>query len=231
VSSAELHLLDTIGRLVGMAIERARLAEESALLARADERTRLAREIHDTIAQGLAALALQIETALRSVGRDPGRVRERLEQALDTARTSLDEARRSVTTLRAGPTAGKPLAQALASLAREFTSESGIQVNLESGGDCALPREAEGELFRIAQQALANVRQHAAARNVAITLTCRKKVATLAIEDDGRGFDARKVAAGRHGITGMRERAHAAGGTFRLTSNKKGTQIVVKVPV
>jgi two-component system NarL family sensor kinase len=231
VSSAELHLLDTIGRLVGIAIERARLAEESALLARADERTRLAREIHDTIAQGLAALALQIETALRSVGRDPGRVRERLEQALDTARTSLDEARRSVTTLRAGPTAGKPLAQALASLAREFTSESGIQVNLESSGDCPLPRDVEGELFRIAQQALANVRQHASARNVGITLTCRRKTAALAIEDDGRGFDARKVAAGRHGITGMRERAHAAGGTFRLTSNKKGTRIVVKVPV
>ena len=132
VTSAELHLLDTIGRLVGIAIERARLAEESALLARADERTRLAREIHDTIAQGLAALALQIETALRNVGSDPDRVRERLEHALETARTSLDEARRSVTTLRAGATAGKPLAQALAALAREFTSESGIPVDLEA---------------------------------------------------------------------------------------------------
>src|SRR5688500_4400699 len=231
VSRAELHLLDTIGRLVGIAIERARLAEESAMLARADERTRLAREIHDTIAQGLAALALQIETALRNVGSDPSRVRERLEQALETARTSLDEARRSVTTLRAGATAGKPLAQALAALAREFTSESGIPVDLESSGDCTLPRETEGELFRIAQQALANVRQHAAARSVGITLTCRKNAATMAIEDDGRGFDARKVSAGRHGLIGMRERARAAGGVLRLTSSKAGTRIVVKVRV
>ena len=230
VSSAELHLLDTIGRLVGIAIERARLAEESAMLARADERTRLAREIHDTIAQGLAALTLQIETALRNVGNDPARVRERLEQALTTARTSLDEARRSVSTLRAGATDGKPLAQALAALAREFTSESGIPVDLESSGDCPLPKETEGELFRIAQQALANVRQHAAARNVGITLTCRKKAATLVIEDDGRGFDARNVAAGRHGLIGMRERARAAGGTLRLTTGKTGTRIVVKVP-
>src|SRR5262249_31043221 len=85
LTAAELRLLGTIGLQVGVAIERARLAEESAALARADERTRLAREIHDTLAQGLVALALQIETALREVGRDPERVRERLEKALVTA--------------------------------------------------------------------------------------------------------------------------------------------------
>src|SRR5437773_6496235 len=99
LTAAELRLLGTIGLQVGIAIERARLAEESAMLARADERTRLAREIHDTLAQGLVALTLQIETALREVGRDPDRVRERLEKALSTARTNLDEARRSVTEL------------------------------------------------------------------------------------------------------------------------------------
>ncbi|MGZ7031350.1 MAG: histidine kinase, partial [Thermoanaerobaculia bacterium] len=92
----ELRLLGTIGLQVGVAIERARLAEESAIHARADERTRLVREIHDTLAQGLTALALQIETALRNVGSDPERVRERLEKALATTRTNLDEARRSV---------------------------------------------------------------------------------------------------------------------------------------
>src|SRR5437773_9803038 len=113
LTRSELRLLSTIGMQVGIAIERARLAEQSAMLARADERTRLAREIHDTLAQGLAALALQIETALRNVGRDPDRVRERLEHALATARANLDEARRSVTELRAGATSGKPLAQAL----------------------------------------------------------------------------------------------------------------------
>src|SRR5256885_241902 len=164
LTAAELRLLGTIGLQVGIAIERARLAEESAMLARADERTRLAREIHDTLAQGLAALALQIETALRNVGRDPERVRERLETALATARESLDEARRSVTSLRTGATSGKPLAQALAALVRELTSESGIRVTFEPKGACAIPTAAEGELFRIAQQALANVRQHAQAR-------------------------------------------------------------------
>src|SRR3954451_12153558 len=130
LSAAELRLLGTIGLQVGVAIERARLAEESAAVARADERTRLAREIHDTLAQGLAALALQIETALRNVGSDPERVRERLEKGLATARESLDEARRSVMSLRAGA----PLAQALAALARELTSVSGIRVTFETKG-------------------------------------------------------------------------------------------------
>src|SRR5258708_308265 len=138
------RLLGAMGRRGGVATERARLAEESATRARGDERTRLAREIHGTLAQGLTAIALQIETAIESVGRDPDRVRARLEKALATARENLDEARRSVTNLRAGALAGKPLAQALASLAREFTSDSGIRVTFEPRGHCslALPVEA-----------------------------------------------------------------------------------------
>ena len=221
LSAAELRLLGTIGLQVGVAIERARLAEESAALARTDERTRLAREIHDTLAQGLVALTLQIETALREVGRDPDRVRERLEKALATARTSLDEARRSVTDLR-GATRGKPLARALASLAREFTADSGIRVEFETSGECALDPSVEGELYRIAQQALDNVRQHAHATRARLALACAKKKSTLVIEDDGLGFDVRRVAADRHGIRGMRERAEKVGGTLRVTSHKNG---------
>src|SRR5438874_4878528 len=112
LTASELRLLGTIGLQVGVAIERARLAEESAVHARADERTRLAREIHDTLAQGLTAIALQIETALRHIGTEPERVRERLEKALATARANLKEARRSVTDLRATARAGKPRTQA-----------------------------------------------------------------------------------------------------------------------
>jgi two-component system NarL family sensor kinase len=226
----ELRLLGIIGLQVGVAIERARLAEEGAILARADERTRLAREIHDTLAQGLTALALQIETALRHVGSEPERVRERLEKALETARANLDEARRSVMNLRAGALAGKPLEQALAGLVREFTSESGIRVSLETRGACSLPLPVEAELYRIVQQALANVRQHAAAKTAGVALACTKRSTTLTIEDDGVGFDIRRVPAGRHGIEGMRERARLAGGTLRITSGKKGTRVVVKVP-
>jgi len=224
----ELRLLGTVGLQVGVAIERARLAEQSALFARADERTRLAREIHDTLAPGLTAIALQIETAIRDVGRDPEKVRVRLEKALSTARESLDEARRSVTNLRAGALAGKPLAQALAALVREFTSESGIRVTLETRGTCALSLTVEAELYRIAEQALANVEQHARAQNVRVSLSCTSRRTSLSIEDDGVGFNVRRIPAERHGIEGMRERARIAGGSLRITSKHgKGSRIAV----
>src|SRR6266849_791671 len=226
----ELRLLGTIGLQVGVAIERARLAEESAVRARGEERTRLAREIHDTLAQGLTAIALQIETAIESVGREPKRVRERLEKALAIARENLDEARRSVANLRAGALAGKPLAQALASLVREFTSESGIRVTFEPRGNCVLALPVEAELYRIAEQALTNVRQHARAKSVAVSLACNLRGATLTIEDDGIGFDVRHIPAERHGIEGMRERARIAGGSLRIRSGRGiGTKIAVKL--
>jgi two-component system NarL family sensor kinase len=230
--SRELRLLGTIGDQVGIAIERARLAEESATLARVDERTRLSREIHDTLAQSLAALALQIETALDHLDADPDRARERLEKALATARHSLDEARASVTNLRAQALAGKPLPQALAALAREFISAYGIRVAFETRGECRLPVNVEAELYRIAQQALTNVQQHAHAREVTMTLVCTMRRATLSIMDDGSGFNPRVLAPERHGISGMRERARLAGGTLRINSRKgRGTAVTATVPV
>lgn len=215
LSARELRLLSTIGFQLGVAIERARLADESAAHARADERTRLAREIHDTIAQGLTAIALQIEAG-------------QSEEALRVTRATLEEARRSVMNLRAEPLAGKPLAQALALLVREFTSQSGIRVSLDTSSECALPLATEAELYRIAQQALVNVEQHARAKNVTVSLRCAKDAATLTIEDDGIGFDPRRVGEDRHGLRGMRERARLAGGTLRITS-RPGTKVVARV--
>lgn len=232
LDARELRLLGTIGFQVGIAIERARLAEESATLARVDERSRLSREIHDTLAQSLAALTLQIETALDNLDSSPERARERLEKALETARHSLDEARGSVTNLRAGPLAGKPLPQALGALVREFISASGIRVSFETSGECRLPVKVETELYRIAQQALANVRQHAHAREARLVLSCTKRTATLSVTDDGSGFNPRSVAPERHGISGMRERARLAGGTLRVASKLgKGTTVSARVPV
>jgi len=216
LSSRELRLLTTIGLQLGVAIERARLADESATHARADERTRLAREIHDTIAQSLTAIALEIESG-------------RHERALRVTRETLEEARRSVMNLRAEPLAGKPLAQALALLVREFTSQSGIRVTLDTSSACELPLAAEAELYRIAEQALANVRQHAQAKTVRLTLRCTRGFALLTIEDDGRGFDPRRVPDDRHGLRGMRERARLAGGTLKIAS-RTGTRVEARVP-
>src|ERR687883_1966125 len=140
LTADELRLLSTIAYQVGIAIERARLAEEATRLARAEERTRLAREIHDTLAQGLTAIALNVEGALRHLETRPDQARERLERALAMARENLEEARRSVLDLRgAARLEGKPLAEALAGLARTFTSDTGIPVRGQARNSERLP--------------------------------------------------------------------------------------------
>lgn len=230
----ELHLLSTIAYQVGIAIERARLADESAQLARAEERARLAREIHDTLAQGLTAIALHVEGALRQLTKHPTRARQRLKRALETARESLEEARRSVLDLRAAPLEGKPLGAALRALSRAFTSETGIRVHVIADAPRALPSRVEGELFRIAQEALANIRRHAEATEVELNLHQTPRRVELAIRDNGGGFNLRTVPPDRHGLTGMRERARVLGGTLRVQSRRRpptGTTIVASIPL
>ena len=228
----ELRLLSTIAYQVGIAVERARLAEESTRLARTEERTRLAREIHDTLAQGLTAIALHLEGALRHLDSHPERARERLERALAMARESLEDARQSVLDLRAAPLAGKPLAEALAALARAFTTQTGVRVHVRATGDAPLPLRVEAELFRIAQEALANMRRHARAREVDVILQVSPHAVRLAIRDDGQGFDPRAPRPDRYGIVGMRERAKLLGGRLRIASRPgHGTTVTMSAPL
>ncbi|HEY3079976.1 MAG TPA: GAF domain-containing sensor histidine kinase [Chloroflexota bacterium] len=231
LTAEELRLLATIAYQVGIAVERARLAEASGRLARAEERTRIAREIHDTLAQGLTAIGLDVEGALRHLEDSPERARERLERALATTRASLEEARRSVLDLRAAPLAGQPLVEALAALGRAFTSETGVRAHVRAGGEVALPLRAEAELYRVAQEALANVRQHAHATRVEVALRTTPRGVTLSVRDDGVGFDTRRLADGRHGLVGMRERARLLGGRLRIASRPgRGTTVAVWAP-
>lgn len=230
LTDADLRLLSTIAYQVGIAVERARLGEENARLARAEERARIAREIHDTLAQGLTAIALHVEGAIQHLEHSPERARERLKRALDTARQSLEEARTSVLNLRA-PLAGRPLAEALASLTRRLTSETGVRTHVRVEGGQRLPLRAEAELFRIAQEALQNVRRHAGALNVWLTMEADRGRVRLVVRDDGRGFDPAAVPDTCHGLVGMRERARLLGGAFRVTSRPgRGTRVTVSVP-
>ncbi len=232
LTADELRLLSTIAYQVGIAIERARLAEDSARLARAEERSRIAREIHDTLAQALTAIALHLEGALRTLDSSPPRARTRLERALAVARESLEEARRSVLNLRAAPLAGKPLPEALAALGRALTAETGIRVHVEAPARRALPPPMEAELFRIAQEALANVRRHAGATEVEIALHTAPRRVRLSIRDDGHGFAPGAVPGGRLGIVGMRERAQLLGGWLRVRSApRRGTTVTASVPL
>jgi two-component system, NarL family, sensor kinase len=239
----ELRLLATIAYQLGIAVERARLAEGNVRLARAEERARLAREIHDTLAQGLTAITLQLESALANLETDPSRTRTRVESALETARNSLDEARRSVEGLRAAPLAGRSLPEALLALARGFASGTGVRVRpalrghvFEAGPLPPMPLRLEAELYRIAQEALANVRRHAAATRVVMVLQAVRPAAEvperlrLFLHDDGRGFDPGAPAAGR-GLLGMTERAAVLGGSLRVKSTPgRGTLVLADVP-
>ena len=231
LSAGELRLLSTIAYQVGIAIERARLAEEGARLARTEERARIAREIHDTLAQGLTAIALHLEGAMAQLERSPDRARERLQRALDVSRESLEEARRSVLDLRATLLSEKPLAAALTALGRRFTSETGVRVHVRAAATVLLPDRVEAELLRIAQEALTNVRRHARAEEVQVSLRRIGRRVRLSIQDDGQGFRPEALSGGV-GILGMRERTRLLGGTLRVESRPgRGATIVVSIPV
>jgi two-component system NarL family sensor kinase len=235
LSPEDLRLLYTIGDLLSIAIERARLYAKSAETGAVEERNRLAREIHDTLAQGLAGITLQLETAdvLLESSQDVPRIRKTIEQALTLARASLEEARRSVLDLRAAPLEGRTLAQALRALAQESAAKGSLAIEFELvGGERPLPVRIEAGLYRMAQEALANVVQHAAAQRVTLGLTTLPDQVTLVVEDDGHGFDLAQTQRDRFGLIGLNERARLLGGTLQLHSSPgAGTRIEINVPV
>jgi two-component system NarL family sensor kinase len=235
LSPDDLQLLYTVGDLMSIAVERARLFARSAEFGAAEERNRLAREIHDTLAQGLAAIALQLETAdaLLETSADAERARQSVRQALALTRANLEEARRSVLDLRAALLEGRTLAEALASLADEWASKARFQVHFEAtGGPRPLPLRVEASLYRIAQEALTNVARHAGAAHVAVQLVTIPDQVQLVVEDDGRGFDAAHIPDGRYGLIGLNERVKLLGGSLRLESRPgAGTRVEVTIPL
>ncbi|MFI5273965.1 MAG: histidine kinase [Ktedonobacterales bacterium] len=235
LGAEDLRLLYTVGDMVSIAIERARLFAASARLGAAEERNRLAREIHDTIAQGLAGLGLQLEAAdeLLDAGADPARVQQLVRQALALARANLEETRRSVHDLRAAPLDERQLGEALEALAGEWSVLGNPPVAVALAGDNRrLPVRVESGLYRIAQEALANVAHHASARHVLLRLETLPESVRLVIEDDGRGFDAAEPAEDHYGLVGLNERVRLLGGTLRLESSPgAGTRLDVKIPL
>ena len=233
LSAENLRLLYTVGDLIGIAIERARLFTASTQLGALEERNRLAREIHDTLVQGLAGIIMQLETAdafLESARTDRGQAA--LRQALALTRSNLDEARRSVLDLRAAPLEGRSLDKALAALVHDRQAAAKVTIVFETSGSRPLPARLEAGLYRIAQEALTNVVQHAHARHATVRWLTTPQYTQLIIEDNGVGFDVAKIPVDRHGLIGMQERARLLGGTLHLYSqSKRGTQIEVTIPL
>ncbi len=235
LSANELRLLHTIGDLLSIAIERTRLFERSTQVGALEERNRLAREMHDTIAQGLAAIVLQLEMAdaLLDEAEGPARAQQSVQRGLALARQNMEEVRRSVLDLRAAPLEGRTLAEALLALLDEHAGRQSGQPLFEAVGENRpLPARVEVGLFRIAQEALTNIAAHAQAATVRVRLLLTPAEVRLAIEDDGRGFAPDTLVAGRFGLVGMNERARLMGGTLQLSSSPgEGTRLEVVVPL
>jgi two-component system NarL family sensor kinase len=235
LSPEDLRILHTVGDLLGIAIERARLFDRSIQLGAAEERNRLAREIHDTLAQGLAGIALQLETADALAESAPSgeQVQKAIQQALALTRANLEEARRSVMDLRAAPLEGRTLAQALRALACDLAGTTGLDIRFEAtGASRPLPVRIEVGIYRIVQEALANIARHAQARRAVIRLVTTPERVVCSIRDDGKGFDAARIPHGRYGLIGMRERVRLLGGTLQLESaSDAGTHLEVAVPL
>ncbi len=235
LSADDLRLLYIVGDLLGIAIERARLFQDSVELGAAIERNRLAREIHDTLAQGLSAITLQLETAdaLIDATGEPQRVQAVVREAIALARRNLDEARRSVYNLRAAPLEGRTLVAAVTEAAHAVAAHTAAEVQFTFVGEHQpLPAAVEAGLYRVAQEALANVERHAQARAFWVKLLATPRRIELVVKDNGRGFEPDQVRQDRYGLLGMHERVRLLGGELSIESAPgRGTKVYASVPL
>ena len=223
---------------------RAELAEVSHRAGVLAERERLAGEIHDTLAQGFTSVLMLVELADAELAVDPAAARGRLAAAGETARQNLAEARSLVAALGPADLQAASLPEAVGRLVDRFGRESGRPAGFTVAGRArALPANPEVVLLRAAQEALANVRKHARASRVALTLSYMADLVVLDIRDDGVGFDpesVRKPHYLRHrsadmsgfGLGGMRERAERVGGKLLVDSTPgEGTTLAIELPL
>ncbi|GAA0925429.1 sensor histidine kinase [Nonomuraea longicatena] len=193
----------------------------------AAERQRLARDIHDSLTQGLASVVMLLEAAQERLPDD-----RHLTHALRAARENLTESRRVVLALRPGELDDDGLPEALRRLSRRLSDETGIHANaLITGALRPLDVHIQGELLRVAQEAVANARRHARAAQVTLTLSFMEDVVVLDVHDDGEGFDPDRAFAG-HGLLIMLERMEQLGGTLLVESAPgEGTTVVASLPM
>ncbi|MEU4829148.1 sensor histidine kinase [Streptosporangium sp. NPDC023615] len=204
---------------------RAQVAALSAERGAQTERERLAGEIHDTLAQGFTSIIMLIQAAEAQA--DPSR---HLALAVRTARENLAEARLLVTTLAPAPLDGSTLDEALRRLTDRLGEETGLSARFEvSGGSRPLSAPVEVVLVRAVQEGLANVRRHAEAESVVVSISYGEEAVRLEVRDDGRGLEPGD--SGGYGLRGMRNRVEQVGGTFAVTAPAGGgTSLEVIVP-
>jgi signal transduction histidine kinase len=230
----EFDLAQALSQHVTLAVQLSCVAEQRRQAAVLEERTRLAHEIHDTLAQDLTGIVIQLEAAEDALADTPAETRAHIARARQLARASLTEARRSVRALRPQALRDSDLPTALPHLVEQVTAKTPLQAQVQvRGTPCPLPPEVEHALLRISQEALINTVKHAQARTAQLTLTFDTAEVCLRVTDDGQGFDPSQAA--QHdgfGLISMRERAERLGGRFSLTSQPAhGTAVRVVIPL
>jgi signal transduction histidine kinase len=188
------------------------------------ERNRLARELHDTLAHTLSALAVNLEATKTMIAADQTEVQEMIDQSLETTRNGLTETRRVLKALRAAPLEDVGLEMALQQMVNHAIARSNLNIKLEVTGNVkALPPNVEQNLFRIAQEGLENIIRHADAQNVFLYLAHSDGSLSLVIADDGKGFQpAKAIHEDQLGLVGMQERAAMLGGKLEISSSADG---------
>jgi nitrate/nitrite-specific signal transduction histidine kinase len=216
----DLFTAQTLGDQLAVAVENARLYKESREVAVLEERNRMAREIHDTLAQGFTGIILQLEGAEQTLAEDPGHTREHLERAKMLA-------------LRARELEHVPFTAALRHQLEGFFQDAGVLPCLViPAEEQKLSPEIENALLRVTQESLNNIKKHARASKVDIELAFSNRQVRLRIDDNGVGFDTGIARENRFGLISMRERVKLLGGTFEVRSESgKGTHITASLPV
>jgi signal transduction histidine kinase len=229
LAQANQRLEETMAENTGL---QAQLLTQAREAGAGDERQRMAREIHDTLAQGLTGIITQLEAAQQTAS-EPERER-RIDNAKRLARDSLAEARRSVQALRPQALEDSKLPDALADEVTRWTATSGVLAEVRTTGDLqALHPEVEVTLLRVAQEALANVAKHAAAAHAWVTLSYMEDVVTLDVRDDGAGFDRAEPSqdGGGFGLIAMRQRVNRLAGQLEIESEPgAGTAVSASLP-
>ncbi|MEU8462973.1 GAF domain-containing sensor histidine kinase [Streptomyces sp. NPDC029003] len=228
------ELLSLLAQHAAIALTNARLYERSRELTIAEERSRLAHELHDAVSQKLFSLRLTAQAAATLVDRDPGRAKDELQQVALLAAEAADELRAAVTELRPAALDEDGLVATLRNHVRVLDRAHTAAVTFTCDGVRALPAAQEEAVLRVAQEALHNALRHSGADRVEVTLTRTPGGgAVLRVRDDGRGFSPSTVrTAGRHlGLVSMRDRASGAGGRLEVRSGPgEGTTIEMEVP-
>jgi signal transduction histidine kinase len=225
------RVIEMLAAHAAIAIENARLLERSRELSIVEERNRLARDLHDSVSQKLFGLVLCAESAATLLGRDGAAAREEVARLGELAQDALRELRGLIFELRPPSLEEEGLAATLRKHVEVLERIHDRDIELRITGTARPAPEAEGEVLRIAQEALNNAVRHARAERIELRLQASDGRLTLTVADDGVGFDPALRGGGGFGLPGMRERVERLGGTLRVESAPgAGTLVRAEVP-